>query len=398
MDADEIPGPQQLGKALSDDVSIIIGNRGFGGWQDVRITRGAERVPSTFNIAATERYPGELDEVAIAAGSECQIKIGSDLALTGYIDRVAPSISSSSHQVRIQGRSKLADLVDCSVTPDVITGMQVQTSSLLSLAQQIAKPFGISVKSLTGDSVPVSIPASGTESATAAQQGEPLTFNVVLSETGYEVIERVARYAQVLVYDDTDGSMVLARAGSGVAASGFAQGMNVQEASASFAMDQRFSEYLPMLMSYEFFGQDSGSDAFPPVYDKTVPRYRPLVVISEQFGPAGYYAVQRARWEMARRYGRSQAVRIVCDSWRDSAGTLWEPNTLANITLPALKLTPAEPWLISEVTYARDSQRGTSAEVTLMPKQAFTQQPIILLPFLGYWPNGSMPGAGATGQ
>jgi prophage tail gpP-like protein len=379
---------------LTDDVTIIIGSQGLGGWQDVRITRGAERVPSAFEITATERYPDQVGSVAIAAGSACQIQIGSDLVLTGYVDRVMPTISAGNHAVRIQGRSKVSDLVDCSVTPDVITGMQVQTSSLLDLAQQIAKPFGVGVKSLTGDNVPVSIPGNGISS----HQGQPLVFNVVLSETGYEVIERVARYAQVLVYDDTDGSMILARAGTNSMASGFAQGVNVQSASASFSMDQRYSQYLPMLMSYEFFGQNSGSDSFPTVFDKTVPRYRPLVVISEQFGPNGYYAVQRANWEMARRYGRSQAVRIVCDSWRDSSGALWQPNTLAQIYLPALKLTPTDLWLISEVTFARDGDRGTTAEVTLMPKEAFTQQPVILLPFLGYWPNGSTQGAAATPQ
>lgn len=370
---------------MSDDVTIIIGSQGFGGWQDVRVTRGAERVPSSFEITATERYPNQIGDVAIAAGSACQIMIGSDLVLTGYVDRVMPTVSAGSHAINIQGRSKLEDIVDCSVNSDIFAGNQIQTSSLLDLATAIAKPFGITVKSLTGDNIPVSI----------GQAGQPLVFNASLAETGYEVIERVARYAQVLVYDDTDGSMILARAGAGSMATGFEQGKNVQAASAAFSMDQRYSKYIPMLMSYEFFGQNSGSDSFPPVLDNTVPRYRPLVVISEQFGPNGYYAIQRANWEKARRYGRSQAVRIICDNWRDQAGNLWQPNYLAQINLPALKLQPIDPWLISEVTFSRDGERGTTAELTLMPQQAFTQQPIILLPFLGYWPNGNTQGAAA---
>lgn len=374
---------------MTDDVSIIIGGRSLQGWQSVRITRGCERVPASFELMATERYPDQIGEVAIAAGNPCQVKIGPDTVITGYVDRVMPSISPHGHSVRIQGRSKMEDIVDCSVTPDVITGMQIRTSNLLELATRIAGFYGIPVKSLTGDNVPVS------GGGTTAPYNSPLIFNVVLSETGYEIIERVARWAQVLVYDEPDGSMVLARAGASTMASGFQQGVNIQEASAAFSMDQRYSEYLPMLMSYKFFGSDTGSDALTPVYDKSVPRKRQLVIISEQFDGNGFYAQQRAKWEEARRIGRSQAVRIVCDSWRDSSGALWQPNAFVpQLNIPAIKVAPVDPWVISDVTFSRDLDRGTTAELTLMPKQAFVQEPIVLLPFLGYWPDGKRQGAG----
>ncbi|WP_420955209.1 phage baseplate assembly protein [Burkholderia gladioli] len=89
-------------------------------------------------------------------------------------------------------------------------------------------------------------------------------------------------------------------------------------------------------------------------------------------------ALQRAQWEKAYRLGRSFQVRLVTDSWRDSAGMLYEPNVLVDIDLPSLKLTPRR-WLISEVTYKKGAQ-GTSAELTIMPQQAFYQEPIILNP------------------
>ncbi len=374
---------------MADDLSLIIGGVSLQGWQSVRVTRGCERVPSSFEIMATERYPTQPTEMAITPGQACVVKLGADPVLTGYVDRVMPTISPQGHSVRVQGRSKMEDVVDCSVTPSVIAGMQVTTSSLLDLATKIAAPFGIPVKSLTGDNVPVNAAAMG-------QANAPLIFNVVLSETGYEVIERVARWVQTLVYDDVDGSIILARAGTSTMASGFQQGVNVQQASSAFSMDQRFSEYDAMLMSYKFFGADGGSDILAIFHDTTVPRYRPTVIISEQFTPSGYYAQKRAQWECARRIGRSQAVRVTCDSWRDSAGALWQPNAFVpQLHLPAIKVDPANPWVISEVTFARDAERGTTAELTLMPKEAFVQEPIILMPFLGMW-NG-LDGGGAQG-
>ncbi len=51
-------------------------------------------------------------------------------------------------------------------------------------------------------------------------------------------------------------------------------------------------------------------------------------------------------WEMNRRYGRSRQLNVTLDSWRDSAGRLWEPNTLISITLPVFGLHD-EDWLLS---------------------------------------------------
>jgi prophage tail gpP-like protein len=107
-------------------------------------------------------------------------------------------------------------------------------------------------------------------------------------------------------------------------------------------------------------------------------RYRPLLILAEQDLLQNELMAQRIQWEMARRVGRSQAITITCDSWRDSGGTLWTPNWLAPIYLPSLKV--QDVWLITEVTFLRDEQ-GTRAEVTLMPPAAFQVEPAVLQPF-----------------
>jgi prophage tail gpP-like protein len=71
-------------------------------------------------------------------------------------------------------------------------------------------------------------------------------------------------------------------------------------------------------------------------------------------------------------------VRLATDSWRDSSGTLYEPNTLVDIDLPGLKLTP-KTWLIADVTYLRNEQ-GTRADLVIMPPQAFYPEPVTLYP------------------
>jgi prophage tail gpP-like protein len=134
------------------------------------------------------------------------VKIGSDVVLTGYVDRYQPLFGARGHEVRVTGRSKCEDLVDCAITTNTLTGMSMTTSSLLSLAQTLVTPYGITVSSLTGNNVPVSV---------ADAPSVPLTFPAILTETPWEIIERIARYVGVLAYDGTDGNLILANVGAG---------------------------------------------------------------------------------------------------------------------------------------------------------------------------------------
>lgn len=360
---------------MSDDLTLLVDGKAFSGWESVRITRGIERCPSDFDLLVTERNPFDPGTVSIAPGQTCQVKIGSDLVLTGFTDRYVSNLSPGQHQIRIQGRGKCADLVDCSagiLKDGSSRGMQITTVSLLELANRLASPFDVTAKSLTGDNVPVS-----------GRDGQPVLFQILLTESPFEILERVARYLGVLVYDAPDGMLILSRAGSRTAASGFAQGQNVQAASVAFSLDERYSIYIPRLFPVDDLQNGvSGQIKFAPATDQGVPRFRPLVIVSEQYSDKDrvFLVPQRAIWERNRRYGRSQAVRITCDRWRDSDGKLWEPNTFVPVDIPALKIVK-QNWIISQVTFVRDANRGTVADLVLMPKEAFSVEPTSLLPF-----------------
>lgn len=360
--------------APDDTVTLIHNGTILSGWKSVRVTRGIERIPSDFLLSVTEKYPGVADDLVITPGAPVEVRIGGDLVISGYLDRYEPSISPNAHDIRLAGRGKGADLVDCSLIHD---GNQMVKISVLDLARKLAEPYGVTVAT-AGD-------AEG--AAKVVNQ-----INLLLGETPFEVIERVARWAKLLAYEGTDGNLILANVGTEKHASGFRQGQNVQSASASWGMDQRFSEYIGFLLSSASYG-DLGAlqgrpgeasirlgDASDPEAAALKradgsPRRRRHVVISEQYTfELGYVAKARAEWEMQRRWGRGQAVRLTADSWRDSDGRLWEPNRKAVVHLPALKAVEAE-WVISEVTYAKAHDGGTVAEVTLMPEAAFAVQP-----------------------
>ncbi|HWF01547.1 MAG TPA: hypothetical protein VG248_17225 [Caulobacteraceae bacterium] len=352
----------------SDELTLVVGDSQISGWTDVRVTRRIEACPNDFEIAFTERFPGEASELLVQAGQACVVQIGPDAVVTGYLDRYTRGYSATDHTVSISGRGKTQDLVDCSA--EYPTG-QI-SGQLLAIAQALAQPYGISVS------------ASGGAGAQIPQ------FNLTLGETAYDIIERICRSAGLLPYEDVDGNLVLANTSSDQAACGFQEGVNVQAAHVMAAMDQRYSEVDAFLLSMDVLGDTGqGGNLCSSAPDPNVPRHRKLYIIAEAGGGGIDIAQKRATWEVARRSGRGLQATITTDSWRDSAGTLWTPNTQAPIDLPGLKLTGVT-WTIGEVTYRRGAA-GTTCELTLMDPSAFQPEPILLLPTL----NDVKPGTAA---
>ncbi|MFX1674047.1 Mu P family protein [Paraburkholderia sp. A2WS-5] len=340
--------------------------RDITGWTSLRVSRGIERCPSDFEVSFTEPYPG-VSQVIVQPGDLVQVLLGPDVVLTGFVDRYMPSYNAREHTTRITGRSKCQDLVDCSAK---WTGGQLLNLTVEQIAKQLCAVYGIDVNVASGTVI-----------------GDPIPqLNIMVGEPVYEVLERICRYRALLLYDQPDGSLLLANGGAGTgsigtrkASSGFTEGVNVASAGGMNSMDGRFSDYDAVYQGLDTL-QDigDGGNLIAHVTDPGVPRLRYRAIVSENVAGGSTVAQQRANWELAARMGRSMQVRLSTDSWRDSAGMLYEPNTLVDIDLPGLKLTP-KTWLIADVTYLRNEQ-GTRADLTIMPPQAFYPEPVTLYP------------------
>lgn len=350
--------------ATDDTVKLVVGGKILAGWQRVSVTRSMDDIPARFELEVTERYP-DAPSVDLKAGDPCTVQIGGDLVLTGYVDRYSASVNPGMHTIRISGRSKSADLVDCSAFTGTAESskLEVKSSNALGIARLLAQPYGVTIQSVAGDGHDVS------------------QFNINIGETVWEVIDRLIKVSNFVAYDMPDGSVMFAQAGKESMASGFTVGVNVESADIAYSMDQRFSEYVPTLATVVNFGEEHGGNNFSQVgqtqRDDKVPRFRRRFVVSEQADNSGVLlAERRAAWEKNRRYGRSQQFQVVCDSWRDSAGALWAPNHRAPISAPQIKLANAT-WIVGNVTYIRD-EHGQHASLLLMPEEAFSPEPAVL--------------------
>lgn len=341
---------------MSGDLLLSLPKYTIGGWTSIRVTRGMERCPNDFEIALTESFPGAASEVVVQPGDPCSVKIGKDLVLTGYVDRVMPSYNRGQHEVVVSGRGKCQDIVDCSALWE---GNQIANSDIKAVAQKLAAPYGIEVHTLPGQDTGYPIPL----------------LNFGLGETAYGLIEALCRWRQFLIYELPDGSLTLQRVSTKRAASGFKEGDNVEYAQVMRSMDQRFSKYESYMNSIDVFRDvGDGGNLLAPILDDGVPRFRHKYVHVEAPPAYGLDAMlSRARWEANRRIGRSFQVHIQTDSWRDSAGNLYEPNTVVSVELPGLKVAKQD-MVIGDVTYTLDGS-GTHCDLILMPPSAFDVQP-----------------------
>ncbi|MCH7381366.1 phage baseplate assembly protein [Acinetobacter higginsii] len=324
------------------------------GWTKLSITRGIEKIPNSFELQMSEKVP-DLNYVEVKEGDKCRVYIGSDLVLTGYIDRFIPIISSDQHILQVVGRGKCQDLVDCSA---VWKGMQFQNMTAETIARSLCEDFGINVK---------------------AEVKTDLIFvqNINLGETPEAVISRISRVAQVLFYEDENGDLVISRERNDVVKGSLVQGVNIENATFMRGMDQRFSDYIVVIPSATLVTDvtDGISIGYYIVKDKSVPRYRPLYIVPDD-GDAGFVtAEKRAIWEANRRYARSNMMRVTVTNWRDVEGNLYKPNTQIQVNFPKLKVV-MQNWLIGDVTYRID-ETGTRCDLLIMPLGAFTPEPIV---------------------
>lgn len=345
----------------TDELTLEVGGRSYDGWQDIRVTRGMERCPNDFALRMTERDPDGTNGVPIVPGESILVKIGDDIVITGYVDQQAISISAGKHELRLTGRGKCQDLVDCAAE---WPSNQIMGASAFAIAERLAKPYGINVI------------ATGNKGK-AIQQ-----LNLMWGEKAFEVIERICRFSGLLAYENTGGNLIISEIGTCKAASGFIEGQNVQSAELNFRVDQRFSKYIVRRLSMDTLRESgTGGDIVDVLYDKGIKRHRMHYIIAESGNGTGRdIAVERGQYEVSRRFGRSATLSLTVDSWRDDDGKLWEPNTLVPIHLPSLKLHNKE-WCISDVTYQRNAN-GTTANLSIMPPEAFTPEPLELVPFL----------------
>lgn len=335
---------------MADDVILKVDGKQYGGWKRIDIRRSLDYAVDTFSLGITDRWGGETTPRPIRMGSACEIWIGAEKVITGYVDDVNHRYDANERSIDIEGRSKVADLVDCSYP------IQLRAQTLEKIAAKLCEPFGIAVKTR--------VPTGAAFADQQADEGQPV----------FELLESLARQRAVRLVSDADGNLVITRASTEKLTGTIELGGNVRNGEARFSMRDRFKEYRlkGQRQDRSSAGGETSAHIKGIAVDLTVPRYRPTVLVAEE--PVTLADAQRrAEWQRNVNYGRSMQATYTVTGWRHSEG-LWAPNRLVRIFDEFIGL-PGIWWMIATVRLVLDDQ-GMRTEITTMPKEAFDLIPL----------------------
>lgn len=338
------------------DVQLLIDGKIYSGWKAVSVRRSLDLFADTFDLTLTDTEARQARTIRL--GAPCQVRVDGERLITGYIDRIRPQYDAKERSITVSGRSRTADLVDCSLPAGKVNA-QINNQNLLELARLVARPFNISVHSEVADLAPIRTAVIGQE------------------ETPFEFLETHARQAAVMLVSDPDGNLVITRASSQRIRTPIVLGENVEEAEGEFSERDRYSHYF---ITGQMAGWEADGEAIAHISGESedlIARYRPTVVIAE--GPLNNAeAKRRAQWQRNVHYGRSRRAVYTVTGWRH-ADDLWRPNRNVLVRDEWMGFVGRDgrgEWLmIGTVEFVLDA-RGRRTRLTVMPREAYDLVPL----------------------
>lgn len=166
-----------------ESVILTVDGKLWEGWTEMSVSRSLKAIAGEFDLSVTTRWSAAAPRV-IREGQPCTVRLGADTVLTGYIDNFIPSYDADNVEIRVMGRDKTGDLVDCSV---VHSSGKWKGVRLEQVAADVCRPFGITVITET--------PTGEAFASVVLEQGE----------TGFELLDRLAKQRGVLLTSDGAG-------------------------------------------------------------------------------------------------------------------------------------------------------------------------------------------------
>ncbi|RYM49126.1 phage baseplate assembly protein [Serratia proteamaculans] len=337
---------------MSDELTLNVDGKIWGGWTAMTVNRSLDSIAGEFDLTVTSQW-SQAAPRAIKQGMPCTVTIDQERVLTGYIDDFIPSYDAQNVSIRVMGRDKTGDLVDSSV---VDKSGQWSGQKLEQIAAAVCKPYNIQVitETDTGDAF----------SGVTLEQGE----------TGFELLDRLAKQRGVLMTSDALGRLVITRASTRRATVSLVLGQNILAARGRFSWRERASQYI--VKGSVAAGGGTWDDQPTKVVggrqtvvsDLEINRYRPKILVNEDnLTVSG--ASARGEWYKASALGEANTTEITVAGWRENGdtGPLWQTNILVPIDDPIQQL--KETWLIKTVSFSHDDN-GRITVLSLVPPEA----------------------------
>lgn len=347
---------------MANTIELKLGNTIYSGWKKLDVTRSLEDMSGQFSLGVTVK--NNDSPLVLKPGQACQLAMNGQAVVTGYVDSVEVSISADERTITLSGRDKTGDLVDCAA----IHGKgQWRNVSLETIAKDLCRPFGVSVRWLVTDAA----------AATLFRQ-----WQIEPGETVFDNLARAARHRGVLMTSNAKGELVFTRAGEQSVATlilgkSDRQGVKVLGLESTRSWLERFSVYRVKGASAAGgrWGETQTPEQSTAIYmdtkDSEINRYRPTILLADD-NMTKAKGTARAAWEQKRTMAHGTKASVTLQGWFQSSGQLWQTNNMVQLYAQSAGYVD-EPLLIVSVNFVLDNDGGTLTRLELMPREGFTE-------------------------
>lgn len=271
---------------------------------------------------------------------------GDELLATVRSDSRSRSVSATSHDIRIEGRSLGRELVDCQYSA-TYSGLK-----LGEIAKKLCALFKVPLQ-VVGETQ--SVP----EFAMQCEQPANALLNA-------------ARSANRLLYPTPDGGVVLTAPTSAGAVATLTYGQEIKSYQLVDEDKLRFSEYVVKSFDYSADAPRKGG-----VKDEGINYFRPMHIVGDKASQSDGGCGRRAELERNRRQARAHRVEVEVPGWHylDMEGKpkAWRVNTQVRVVIAPEGLD--DVLLVGDRTLRFDARNGRSTQLVLMSREAFVGEP-----------------------
>lgn len=302
-------------------IELKINNLKYSGWEDISISKDIMSIADTFNLTIENGTTLNVSE-----GDYIQILDDNSVILSGYVDIYDISIEDNKSPLRLTGRSKSGDLVDCMIE----NYKQYSQQTPLSIIRDIISAFDITVSSN------ITLPVVS-------------TFETKVGETFFNAINRLCKQTNILPISSTNGNLLLTK--------------NTLQASSIVLRDKDLksikfrSDISNQYSKYVYKKEAMASDVSDGTSNNLfVTRYRPFVGVNTD----NKTNLDMAQWKKNNSNANSIQLEISVTGWD------LEINKIVTIESQIIK----NSYLIKSITYLK-GDNGKISNITLVDKGLF---------------------------
>jgi len=324
-------------KSLStnvDEVAILIEGTRFRFWDSVRIVRSIDTMDvvefgAPFEIDLSE-FKNTFRPFSYAP---IEVTVGGVPLFTGTQVGVVPTMDKEKRVVSVSAYSIPGVLGDCTA-PASSYPIEFDDFTLRDIAQDLAKPFsiGIDFRDDPGD-----------------------TFDRVALEPGQPILAflaNLARQRNLIIASTSEGKLLFWKGlNGGTPVARLSQGFSPLLSVSPFFSPQAYFSSLTGIEPV-FIGLEGSQ--FTVQNPRLLGVTRPFTFGADDTIEGGVEAAVQAK--AGRMFGNMAAYSVRVDTWRDSLGDLWEPNTIVSLDAPGAMVYNEYKFVIRTVEFDRTSK------------------------------------------